>query len=112
MIRSRDARDDDDESGHRPHTAPVVGSATRIKVELGTLAKWAVGIIAATGWAWSLWSDVQRLKEETREIRQETKQMASDVAVIKRMVLPQAYASTAHDLPRFDPPSVGVPASE
>jgi hypothetical protein len=95
-----------------PHTAPIVGSATRIKVELGTLAKWAACVIAATRWAWSLWYDVQRLKEETRETRSEAKQMAADVATIKRVVIPQAYASANQETPRLVLPNVGVPESE
>lgn len=102
----------DDESGHMPHTSPIVGSATRIKVELGTLAKWAACVIAATGWAWSLWYDVQRLKEETREMRSEAKQMAADVATIKRVVMPQAYASANQETPRLVLPNVGVPEGE
>lgn len=95
-----------------PHTAPVIASATRIKVELGTLAKWAAGIISVTVWAWSLWSDVQRLKEDTREMRTEYKQIAADVSTIKRVVIPAAYASTAHDVPRLVIPQQDNPNNE
>lgn len=82
---------------HEPTTATHVGPATKLKVSLGDLVKWLAAVVAATVWAWSLWSDVQRLKDESRETRAELKRMADDVATIKRVVsLPSTYA--AHPL--------------
>lgn len=102
----------DDDSGLIPHPTPTIGASTRIKVELGTLAKWGGCIVAAAVWAWSLRDDVQRLKNDTREMRTESKQMADDIATIKRVVLPPAYASATQEAPRLVLPKASVPDSE
>lgn len=112
QVINRPSRGHEETDDLMPHTAPVIASATKIKVELGTLIKWGSAVVAATVWAWSLWSDVQRLKDDTREMRQEAKQMAADVATIKRVVMPQAYASTANQPPRFVVPPQADPGNE
>lgn len=100
VIRATEPPEDRPGMSYEPHTAPHVGPSTRVKVELGDLVKWGAAIVAATIWAWSLWSDVQRLKEETRELRAETKQMAEDVATIKRVVsLPGSFAGIPYATP-------------
>ena len=102
-VRAVAIRRNDPPMDYEPGTAPHVGTSTRVKVELGDLVKWGAALVAATVWAWTLWADVQRLKIETQEMRSEQKQMAEDVATIKRVVsLPGAFAVIQYPDPSQD----------
>lgn len=75
---------------HAADETLVLGPDTRMKVDLKTLFTVGGTLIAATIWAYNMWSDVQMTKNDIKEMRDDYKSMHKEISAIRRIVDPVA----------------------
>lgn len=75
---------------HAAEETITLGPETRMKVDLKTLATVGGTLIAATIWAYNMWSDVQMTKADIKEIKEDYKSIHKEISAIRRIVDPVA----------------------